>query len=118
MERLLDFLARKRELANRYQTAFSRLAGIRFVVELAQSRSNYWLNTVRLEEPDMIMRDKVLAAANDADYQCRPTWTLLHKLPMYADCPHAPLPVAEQLEASLINLPSSAGLVRPIGELA
>ena len=118
MERLPDFLARKRELANRYQTAFSRLAGIRFVVELAQSRSNYWLNTVRLEEPDMIMRDKVLAAANDADYQCRPTWTLLHKLLMYADCPHAPLPVAEQLEASLINLPSSAGLVRHIGEIA
>ena len=118
MERLLDFLARKRELANRYQTAFSSLTGIRFVVEPEQSRSNYWLNTVRLEEPDMIMRDKVLAAANDADYQCRPTWTLLHKLPMYADCPHAPLPVAEQLEASLINLPSSAGLVRHIGEIA
>ena len=111
MERLSDFLARKRELAGRYQSTFSRLAGIHFVVEPVQSRSNYWLNTVRLEEPDMKMRDKVLAVVNDAGYQCRPTWTLLHKLPMFADCPRAPLAMAEQLEASLINLPSSAKLM-------
>jgi perosamine synthetase len=110
MERLPDFLARKRELANRYQKAFSSFTGIRFMFEPEQSRSNYWLNTVRLEEPDMKLRDRVLAAANDAGYQCRPTWTLLHKLPMFADCPRAPLPIAEQLEASLINLPSSAKL--------
>lgn len=111
MERLSDFLARKRELSGRYQSTFSRLAGIHFAVEPAQSRSNYWLNTVRLEKPDMKMRDKVLAVVNDAGYQCRPTWTLLHKLPMFADCSRAPLAMAERLEASLINLPSSAKLM-------
>ena len=110
MERMPDFLVRKRELANRYQTAFSLLSGIRFVAEPVQSRSNYWLNTMQLEVPEMNMRDQMLAAANTAGYQCRPTWTLLHKLPMFANCPHAPLPVAERLEASLINLPSSAKL--------
>lgn len=110
MERLPNFLARKRELGARYQAAFRDLIGIRFVTEPAGCRSNYWLNTVRLEQPDLNARDRLLAAANYAGYQCRPTWTLLHKLPMYAGCPHAPLPVAEQLEASLINLPSSARL--------
>ncbi|PNK12438.1 hypothetical protein CEP09_14825, partial [Cylindrospermopsis raciborskii S06] len=58
------------------------------------------------------MRDHLLAVANDVGYQCRPTWTLLHKLPMYVNCPRAPLPVAEQLEAGLINVPSSAKLAR------
>ena len=114
MERLPDYLARKRELAARYQAAFRDLTGIRFVTEPAGCQSNYWLNTVRLEQPDMNTRDQLLAAANDAGYQCRPTWTLLHKLPMYADCPRAPLPVAEQLEASLINLPSSAKLASQV----
>ena len=103
-------MARKRELAARYQAAFRDLMGIRFVTEPAGCRSNYWLNTVRLEQPDINTRDQLLTAANDAGYQCRPTWTLLHKLPMYVDCPRAPLPVAEHLEASLINLPSSAKL--------
>lgn len=111
MGHIQDFLARKRELANRYQAAFSGFTGIRFMMEPEQSRVNYWLNTVRLEEPDLYMLDKVLAAANDAGYQCRPTWTLLHKLPMYGGCPRSSLSVAEQLEASLINLPSSAKLV-------
>lgn len=111
VERLPDFLAQKRKLADRYQQAFSRLSGIRFVAEPVQSRSNYWLNTVQLEMPEMNMRDRVISAANAAGYQCRPTWTLLHKLPMFATGPRAPLPVAERLETSLINLPSSAKLV-------
>lgn len=110
MERLPDFLARKRVLANRYQAAFSSFADVRFMAEPEQSRSNYWLNTVRLEGSDLNMRDKVLTAVNDAGYQCRPTWTLLHKLPVFAACPRSPLPMAERLEASLINLPSSAKL--------
>jgi perosamine synthetase len=112
MERLPDFLARKRGLAARYQAAFRDLIGIRFVAEPAGCRSNYWLNTVRLEQPDINARDRILALVNDAGYQCRPTWTLLHKLPMYAGCPRAPLPAAERLEASLINLPSSAALMQ------
>ena len=43
-------------------------------------------------------------------WQCRPTWMLLHRLPIYTDCPPIPLPMAEQLDASLINLPSSEKL--------
>lgn len=114
MERLPNFLARKRNLAARYAAAIGDLTGVQFMAEPAGCRSNYWLNTVRLEKPDMKVRDQLLAAANDAGYQCRPAWTLLHKLPMFAHCPHAPLPVAEQLEAGLINLPSSAKLGRQV----
>jgi perosamine synthetase len=55
-------------------------------------------------------RDALLAVANDDGYQCRPAWALLNKLPMYKDCPRADLSVAEALEASLINLPSSPKL--------
>ena len=110
MERIPDFLARKRELAARYQEAFENLDGITFVAEPAGCRSNYWLNTVRLGHPDVKGCNLLLAAANDAGYQCRPSWTLLHKLPMYTDCPRAPLLVAEQLEVGLINVPSSAKL--------
>ena len=37
----------------------------------------------------------------------RPTWTLMHHLPIYADCPRMPTPVAESIALRLINLPSS-----------
>ncbi len=110
LERLEDFLARKRRLAERYQRAFAGAPGFEAVREPAGCRSNYWLNAVRLATPDFEQRDALLEAANDAGYQCRPVWTLLHKLPMYQSCPRAGMPVAERLEASLINIPSSAKL--------
>jgi perosamine synthetase len=110
MESLPIFLIRKRELAAHYQAAFQELQGIRFMSEPAGSRSNYWLNTVLLEQPDAEVRDELLTSANDAGFHCRPAWELLHKQPMYMYCPKAPLPVAEQIEASLINLPSSPKL--------
>ncbi|NEO28502.1 MAG: LegC family aminotransferase, partial [Kamptonema sp. SIO4C4] len=110
MEQLPVFLQRKRLLAEKYQAVFREVEGIAFVGEPKNAHSNYWLNTLWLKQPSFEMRDRFLTVANDAGYQCRPSWTLLHKLPMYVDCPSASLPVAEQLEASLINVPSSAKL--------
>lgn len=110
LERLPDFLSRKRQLAENYRKTFANILGIHFVDEPDGCHSNFWLNAVRLGEPGMAGRDALLAAANDAGYQCRPAWALLNKLPMYQDCPRAELFVAETLEASLINLPSSPKL--------
>jgi perosamine synthetase len=110
LERLPDLLRRKRRLAETYRRAFEGIPGFAFVREPEGSRSNFWLNAVLLDGADMEVRDELLATANDAGYHCRPVWTLLHKLPMFRECPRAALPVSERLEASLINLPSSAGL--------
>ncbi|MBW8303434.1 MAG: DegT/DnrJ/EryC1/StrS family aminotransferase, partial [Brevundimonas sp.] len=63
-----------------------------------------------LDGPDREARDRLLETLNDAGYQARPLWTLMHRLPMYAECPRDDLPIAEALEARVINLPSSAAL--------
>lgn len=110
MECLSSVLQRKRQLTERYQHVFGSRSGMRLVEEPLDCNSNYWLNAVRLDKPDVVARDVLLAAANDAGFQCRPAWKLLHTLPMYLDCPRADLPVAVALEASLINIPSSAKL--------
>jgi perosamine synthetase len=110
LERLPDFLSRKRQLAENYRKTFAHIPGIHFVDEPEGCHSNFWLNAVRLSEPSMSVRDALLEVANDAGYQCRPAWALLNKLPMYQDCPRADLSVAEVLESSLINLPSSPKL--------
>lgn len=110
LEKLNDFLDRKRKLAQRYEKVFVEIPGLTFMSEPSGTRSNFWLNSVTLNEPDIDLRDELLHAANSAGYQCRPTWTLLHRLPMYATCPRSDLSVAEKLEACLINLPSSAAL--------
>jgi len=110
LEQLPSFVERKRRLASRYEAAFARVQGVRFLREPAGTASNYWLNAIVLEPPAADARDDVLGALNDAGYMSRPVWTLMHHLPMYRECPRADLRVAEQLEAGVVNLPSSARL--------
>jgi perosamine synthetase len=110
LEQLPSFIARKRALAGRYARAFEGLAGVSFLREPPHTRSSYWLNAVVLAPEQAAERDALLGALNDAGYMSRPLWALMHHLPMYARCPRMPLPVAESLEARVINLPSSARL--------
>lgn len=110
MARLPEFLAAKRRLAEAYAHAFSKCAEVRFVEPAADSTCNHWLNTLCLTNPERSARDALLDTLLAANYHCRPVWTLLSRLPMYAGAPRAPLPIASILEDSLINLPSSAML--------
>jgi perosamine synthetase len=110
LENLPSFIARKRQLAARYEAAFAGVAGLRFLREPESCLSNYWLNAIVLDPAQSAQRDDLLAALNDAGYMSRPLWTLMHRLPMYAACPRMPLPTAESLEARVINIPSSPKL--------
>ncbi len=110
LERLPDMLARKAELAGRYAAAFEGVDGVRLLKPRDGASVNHWLNALILERPDREVRDQLLETLNAAGYQARPLWTLMHRLPMYAGCPRDDLPVAESLEDSIINLPSSAAL--------
>ncbi|GAB7021547.1 LegC family aminotransferase [Salidesulfovibrio brasiliensis] len=110
MDQLEGFIAAKRTLAERYAQAFDGLDGVRFVTEPAGCRSNYWLNAVLLEGDAVATREAILETTNAAGYMTRPAWQLMHRLPMYEACPRMELPVAERLEAGVINLPSGAGL--------
>jgi perosamine synthetase len=109
-DKLPQMLEQKRVLANRYIQAFGQFAAGHCVVEPVGTRSNYWLNAFKLASPDRDLRDAMLDASFNAGYHCRPAWELMHRLPMFMDAPRAPLPVAERLADSIINLPSSPKL--------
>jgi aminotransferase in exopolysaccharide biosynthesis len=110
LEQLPGFLRAKRRLFERYAAAFADLNAVRLVAEPKGCRSNYWLQTLLLNSSSASQRDSILAATNDAGLMTRPTWTLMHRLAPYRECPRMPLLVAESLEARLINIPSSAHL--------
>lgn len=107
LEQLPQFLARKRRLTERYAAVLADVAGVRLVQEPEFARSNYWLNTLLLDETHAAGRDDILALTNDSGIMTRPVWTLMHRLPMFAETPRMELPVAESLERRLINIPSS-----------
>jgi aminotransferase in exopolysaccharide biosynthesis len=110
LEQLPSFLRDKRYLFEQYQLAFANVPGVHVVAQPVGCNSNYWLQTLMLDSAHAEQRDAVLAATNDVGLMTRPIWALMNRLPMYANSPRAPLPVAESLEHRVINIPSSSGL--------
>lgn len=106
MERLEGYLAAKRRLAARYEAALSLPSG-RLLAEPAGSRSNYWLNNFVLSPEMARHRDAILAELHKRRILARPLWTPMHLLPMYRSAPRDAVPVAEDMFARCISLPSS-----------
>ncbi|CTR23275.1 LegC family aminotransferase [Escherichia coli] len=104
MERLDSFLKQKRELAQRYEAFFAG-SEFRFVKEPEYAQSNFWLNAIICENMDA--RDAMLVQMNEAKVMVRPIWKLMHRLPMFEHAMRDDLKNSEQIEARLINIPSS-----------
>lgn len=110
LEQLPGFISRKRALAVKYFETFRSVHGVRFVKEPPFATSNYWLNSLLVNREHASMRDLILDTANSKGIFARPSWTLMHRLPMYGECPRMDLSMAEEIERRLINIPSSAFL--------
>jgi perosamine synthetase len=110
LELLPVLLARKRALAASYIREFAQFHGARMFEAPAFADSNYWLNTLILDTDDIRLRDTVLTVLNENGIGARPAWRLMHRLPMYGDCPRMDLGVAESLGQRIVNVPSSAHL--------
>ena len=104
LEQLDYFIDQKRALALQYQLHFAE-TGIQFRTELPNTRANYWLMTIELENKQA--RDEFLDITNDAGVMTRPIWTLMHKLPMFSSSQRDDQHNAEQLEQRIVNIPSS-----------
>ncbi|MCY9692551.1 LegC family aminotransferase [Paenibacillus alginolyticus] len=107
LEVLDEYLDKKRVLAKKYEYEFKAFNGVNFVTEPANSKSNYWLNAIILDENYIEQRNDVLELTNQSGYMTRPCWNLLHTLPMYSECPKMNLDTAEAISRRLINIPSS-----------
>lgn len=105
LESLNGFLEDKRFLANKY-AAFFKESGIKFRQETANTKANYWLMCVELN--NKAERDEFLKNTNDLGVMTRPIWNLMYRLPMYAHCQRDAQTNAEFLEERIVNIPSSA----------
>lgn len=104
LEQLGDFLENKRQLAKEYESFFAS-NGVKFRTETPDTKANYWLMCVELE--NKMDRDLFLKATNDNNVMTRPIWQLMYRLPMYSNCQRDKQVNAEFLEERIVNIPSS-----------
>lgn len=109
LERVDHHLAERRRVAAAYD---ARLAGLeRFIVRpVAENWAEhvYWMYTVTLGQEAAMSRDAVIQALAAEGIESRPTFHPMHAMPPYAHLAGKGFPVAEDLGARGINLPTHA----------
>jgi len=107
MEKINEFIANKRDLAQKYNDFF-KYREQDFFVEPKDCSSNYWLNVVILKNREE--RNKFLTCTHENGIMTRPVWQLMTRLPMFKNCQCGDLSNAEWFEERVVNLPSSVRL--------
>ena len=96
---------RRREIAARYQTALSKVDGLRCVQDPDYGTTNYQSFWVLLPEGYSGSRNGVLATLAERGISARRGIMAAHLEPAYRDHPHVPLPVTEMLTERSLVLP-------------
>jgi len=101
----------RRAIALRYQRAFGDLPGIKLMPQASYGLHTNWLSCFLLDESEFgISRDRLIAALDRANIECRPVWKPMHLQPLYRDCDCYGGSVAAELFAKGVCLPSSSSL--------
>ncbi len=110
LDKLPMFLEKKKNITQRYKDVFSEIEGVKIFENTKFCESNYWLNTILLNDDNKIYLNEILETTNSNGIMTRPVWKLLHSLPIYSECPCMDLNNAIDLEQRIINIPSSSFL--------
>jgi dTDP-4-amino-4,6-dideoxygalactose transaminase len=103
--RLGEIVARRRELARRYQSLLAGVRGLQPVSDPAYGATNYQSFWVTLTGEFPVARTDMLALLAERGVSARRGIMAAHLEPAYAGHPHPPLPVTEWLTARSLILP-------------
>jgi perosamine synthetase len=104
LEQLNTFIQNKRKLAIEYSKFFIS-KGINFRTELPNTKANYWLMSLELENKKD--RDLFLKETNENKVMTRPIWQLIFKSLIYSKFQRDAQENALYLEDRIVNIPSS-----------
>jgi aminotransferase in exopolysaccharide biosynthesis len=110
LEQIESKISRKRKLSALYEKSFESLTGTSILKEPKGSRSNYWLQALILAPNKIAKRDLILERTNKMGISTRPVWNLLNQLSHFSKFPSMDLEQANDIERSIINIPSSPQL--------
>jgi perosamine synthetase len=98
-------VARRRELAERYQRLLKSIPGIRTITDPRYGTTNYQSFWVMLPDDFPISRDELLRRLADAGVSARRGIMAAHLEPACEELGHGPLPVTEWLTSRTVILP-------------
>jgi perosamine synthetase len=111
LEKLDNFIAAKRRIAEGYTKDLLGIPGIAPMRQAPWARSIYWLYTILIDEHSYGISSRcLLRKLTQAKIQTRPLWQPLHQSKVYQACQAYHVETAELVHRDALSLPSSAGL--------
>lgn len=111
LEKLDDWVSKRRLVNDRYRILFEDFPGIDFQPELHESTSNFWLSTILIDENQTgFSNDRLRMMLFKNGIETRFLWKPLHLQPVYRGVPFYGGQVAEKLFLKGLCLPSSVDL--------
>ena len=111
LEKINIFLKAKRKLFKKYFLAFKDLKGVSIYKEPKYSKSNYWLQTIVLDNNCAWLKNRILKKSHKKKYFFRPVWKLISDLKPYKNCQKMNLSGSNEIYKRSINIPSSQSLI-------
>lgn len=108
MERVEEFISRKRALAELYRSELKNVPGITLPPEESWAKSVYWMYSILVGDEFGVTRDALMEHLKARGIDSRPFFHPIHTLPPYLNSQS--LPVAERVARQGINLPSAVSL--------
>ena len=105
LENIEVLLERKKKLANLYRE-WGNKNNIQLASPIEFGEPNNWINI--LISKNRNERNQILDKTNKSMIYTRPTWNLLHTMPMAVGCQVENIENSKWLEERIVNLPSSA----------
>ncbi|MBI5234381.1 MAG: LegC family aminotransferase [Deltaproteobacteria bacterium] len=107
MERLAEFVEKKRRNALLYEKSLAGIEDVEFLKERQGARSNCWFHTIRVEKD---ARRPLMEHLIKNRIEVRPVWKPIPTLDMYYGCETLDISEAIGVYETCVNLPSSVGL--------
>lgn len=111
LERLPDFLGRKREIYRQYRSALKDTDGLTIAAVPNYADNNHWMNIVRINTSVFGEgREALMKRLMESSIETRPVWALNHMQKPYKNCQNYLIERAEDLVTNSLCLPSSTNL--------
>lgn len=111
LEQLDSFVARKQEIAMRYQVALQDIPGLTPMPAPKRVDPTYWLYTVLIHAEEFGTDSRgLISHLRERGIEARPFWRPAHLQRPYRGCSAYRVEVAKELYRSGVSLPSSTGL--------
>ena len=114
IKKIRKILTKKRKLFLFYKKIFKGNAYFKLINEPKKSKSNFWLQTILINEKYSNYVQKIIEDLNEQKIYVRPGWELMTNLNYFKNCPKMDISIAEKVCKRIINIPSSSFLINCI----